>query len=200
VKFITGVIFLSRNNVHGLLKLPENFFIQIDSTLQIGTNFRETISLLLAALFTTIITVPLSIGTLNLEGILANANPLISNISSYSYDTTSNGVERIFPYSWVPASSAGTLFGVFGSLGVFAIFFIMSASNMYCTSKSSWSISGVCFKLAEISFFAQIFFYLQYSTRIWFRVFWAYWISFALGIIIMVLERNHTKIDNDSED
>ena len=192
--YTTQIIFLSRQRTHGILMLPSNYFLQLDSPIQSGSNFLGAVSILSAGIFTTIVTVPLSIGTLNLQGVLANANPLISNISSFSYDSTSNGIERIFPYSWVPASSAGTLFGVVGSFGIFAIFFLMSTANMFCISKSSWSISGVLFKLAEISFFAQVFFFLEYSTRIWFRAFWAFWLSFALGVLLLAAEQSMNRM------
>jgi hypothetical protein len=188
--YTTEVIYSTRERVHGILMLPSSFFLQLDSPVQTGSSLITSLSVLSASLFTTIVTVPLSIGTLNLQGVLANANPLISNISSFSYDSTSNGIERIFPYSWVPASSAGTLFGVVGSFGVFAIFLVMSSANMFCVSKSSWTISGVFFKLADICFFAQVFFFLEYSTRIWFRVFWSFWLCFTLGLLLCIVEKS----------
>jgi hypothetical protein len=187
---ITGIIYASRGHTHGIFMLPANLFLQLDSPIDSGTSLLRSVSILSAALFTTIVTVPLSIGTLDLNGILANANPLISNISSFSYDTTSSGVERIFPYTWVPASSAGTLFGVVGGLGIFLIFLLMSSANMFCITRSSWKLSGVFFKLAEISFFAQFFFFLEYSTRIWFRVFWAFWLCFGIGLLILLAEKS----------
>ena len=187
--YITEIIYLSRVRTHGIFMLPSNL-LQLDLTMNVGTSLMRAGSILSAALFTTVVTVPLSIGTLDLHGILANANPLVSDISSFSYATTSHGIERIFPYTWVPASSAGTLYGVVGSLGIFTIFLLMSSANMLCISKSSWSISGVFFKIAEISFFAQVFFFLEYSTRIWFRVFWAFWICFGLGVLMLIAEKS----------
>jgi hypothetical protein len=188
LNFTTGIIYTSRVHSHGIFLLPSNLLSQIDSPLSIGASLQASVSVLSAALFTTVVTVPLSFGTLDLKGILANANPLISNISSYSYDTTSSGVERIFPYTWVPTSSAGTLFGIVGVGGIFSIFLLMSTANMICLSRASWRFSGVLFKLAEISFFAQMLFFLEYSTRIWFRVFWAFWICFGVGILANMAE------------
>ena len=187
--YVTEIIYLSRVRTHGILMLPSNL-LQLDLPMNVGTNLMRTVSILSAGLFITIVTVPLSIGTLDLHGILANANPLISNISSFSFDTTSHGIERIFPYTWVPASSAGTLYGAVGSYGIFTIFLFLSSANMLCISKSSWSVSGVFFKLAEISFFAQIFFFLEYSTRIWFRAFWAFWLSFGIGVLMLIAEKS----------
>ena len=184
IKYSYELILLSRGYPGGLMRLPENFnhvIFHYQEYFGHRSNFFYSI---LGGIFTVVITVPMSVGTSNLESVLQNANPLISNISSKAFDTTSNGVERIFPYNWVPTSTAGVLYGAVGALLIFTIFFIMTMVHLSTLRDRTNSLRRGVFLVGRITFYCQFLFYLEYSSRIWFRIFWAFWLSVLIGKLL----------------
>jgi hypothetical protein len=128
------------------------------------------------------------VDTISSDAIWANANPLISSISENSLDFSTNGVQRLFPYAWVPTSSAGALFGIVGFFGIFIITFvanlIQSIAFIYYRRTSTFPI----YALISACYLAQNWSFLQYSTRPWFRMWWALLFSFG-ALLIWVLSR-----------
>ena len=177
------VILISRSNPIGILNLPTNFQSTIFSFSEFHGPETNFLFSLLGGLFIIIILIPLSVGSANFHQVLLNANPLISSIASQAYTYSSNGVERIFPYSWVPTSTAGTLFGVIGFFGIFVIFFILTLLHTATFGKRTQEPKATFFVMSDILFFGQFVFFLEYSSRIWFRMFWALLISLFAGFI-----------------
>ena len=183
IRYSYDLILLSRSNPIGLFRLPENL-ANVIFNYQIYFAPVNVLDSILGGIFTVVLTVPLSIGSANWHSVLLNANPLISNISAKSFEASSNGVERIYPYSWIPTSTAGVFYGTIGVLAIFLIFFTMTWAQMETHSTGDNAFRSILSSIARIVYFAQFFFYLEYSSRIWFRLFWAFWLAILVAKIL----------------
>ena len=128
------------------------------------------VSRLFQSVFNWWVTIPLSVNIGDASLVLRNLNPMFG-VGNEAYSFSSDGVERIYPYSWNPASTAGQIFGAFGFLSIVLIFVLMSfIANM--AVRDLFQTSGVT-RVAAFSvcamFFIQLVFFLQYSSRIWSR-------------------------------
>jgi len=192
-----SAVFLAREEPHGILNLPTMLSRGWSETYgNESSQALNAMSRFISSIFNIVIIVPLSVDTISSDAIWANANPLISSISENSFDFSTNGVQRLFPYVWVPTSSAGALFGIVGFFGIFIITFvanlIQSIAFIYYRRTSTFPI----YALISACYLAQNWSFLQYSTRPWFRMWWALLFSFGALLIWVfsrrLIERNHS--------
>jgi hypothetical protein len=104
--------------------------------------------------------------------IIRNANPLIgSGSDALSY--SSDGLERLFPYTWIPLSSLGQIYGAFGAFALVVVMFsitsIAALSTLTTRKSNSLSVYSI---LAVGTYIFQFPLLFQYSSRIWIRVLW----------------------------
>lgn len=125
--------------------------------------------------------------------ILKNLNPLIgSGSDSMSY--SSEGLERLFPYIWIPLSSLGQIYGAFGGIALTLIMFLIAtiaALSLY-QGKRSDSLS-VFSLLAVGTYLFQFPLFFQYSSRIWLRVLWLMLLLTTLHLVVHL--RKTTKLE-----
>jgi hypothetical protein len=127
---------------------------------------------MLASLSSWAPTVIASISESSSKVIIRNINPLIgTGTDSLAY--SSEGIERLFPYTWIPLSSLGQIYGAFGGLSLLLVVFFISAiaSLSLIPLKRSSSLS-VYSLLAVATYIFQFPLFFQYSSRIWIRVLW----------------------------
>lgn len=177
------ISFSSRNSSSGLLGLPAEV---IDASQQsVGpANFIPSVGRLLASLTSWAPTVISSIPEASKGMILNNLNPLIgsgSDAMSYS----SEGLERLFPYVWIPLSSLGQIYGAFGGFALIVIMFLITtiaALGLYQgTRRNSLSVFSL---LTVGTYLFQFPLFFQYSSRIWLRVLWLMLLLTALHIFV----------------
>jgi hypothetical protein len=177
------IILISRSQKIGLINLPTNanhVVFHYEEFFGSGVN---SFAAFLGGLLVVVLIVPLSVGSANYHTILADANPLISNISSQSYSAGSNGVERLLPYEWVPTSTVGTLYGVWGFFGIFVIIFSLTGLYILTLNFRTSKSKVLFFMMADTLYYVQFAFFLEYSARIWFRIFWAILLSILAGTL-----------------
>jgi hypothetical protein len=183
------IVYFCRGEPHGLFRLPKVFLLSIRDSFEVGLMNFDFILVLLGSIFFVVILIPMSVGTLDLTGVLQNANPVISNISSRTYDFSSHGVERLYPYSWVPTSSAGVLYGAAGSFALVLLFSYLSIAYLLVSKLSRENRLDPLRQLASVTYGVGLFFFLEYSTRIWFRMFWAFNLA-ALAYVMIKKRKN----------
>jgi hypothetical protein len=186
------IIYFCRSEPHGLFRLPKLFLLSVRDSFELGLMNYDFILVLLGSILFVVILIPMSVGTLDLAGVIQNANPLISNISSRNYDFSSNGVERLFPYSWVPTSSAGVLYGAAGTFALFLLFSYLSVTYLLVSRLSGENRFEYLRQLVSVTYGVGLFFFLEYSTRIWFRMFWAF--NLAAIAYLMIKKRKDSSI------
>jgi hypothetical protein len=185
------IVYFCRGEPHGLFRLPKLFLLSVRDSFEMGLMNLDFILVLLGSILFVVILIPMSVGTLDLTGVLLNANPLISNISSRTYDFSSDGVERLFPYYWVPTSSAGVLYGAAGTFALVALFSYLSIAYLLVSKLSRETRFDSLRYLVSVIYGVSLFFFLEYSTRIWFRMFWAFNLA-AFAYLMIKKKRNTT--------
>lgn len=178
------IVYYSRSAPHGLLRFPKLFLLSINESFEKVLINYDLVQVLLGSILFAVILIPMSVGTLDLVSVLQNANPLISNISSQTYDISSHGVERLYPYIWIPTSSAGVIYGAAGTIALILIFSYMSFAILLVYKVSVESRFDFLRYLVFVTYAVSLFFFLQYSTRIWFRMFWAFNLSVFTYLLI----------------
>jgi hypothetical protein len=168
----------ARSNALGLSQLFN--LMSLATANDASANF-IAIRRLFQSLFNWWVTIPLSVDIAQPSLILRNLNPLFGS-GSNAFGYSSEGVERIYPYWWNPASTAGQLYGVLGFLGIVVIF-------GFLTFLLSHTIQGLKFAdvkvqlsafVAIILFLMQTLFFLQYSVRVWSRATQFFLIAYAI--------------------
>jgi hypothetical protein len=103
---------------------------------------------------------------------LRNLNPLIgSGSDALSY--SSDGLERLYPYVWVPLSSLGQIYGAFGGIALILIMFLITTVAALSLQPGTRRDSLTVFSLLSLStYIFQFPLFFQYSSRIWLRVLW----------------------------
>jgi hypothetical protein len=181
-------ISIARSSSHGILLLPKNFFRAFDIGLLPSQNTFET---LIGSALNWIVVLPRSIGTLDLNGLIANADPTIGKPLSILSISTS-GYELLFPYTWVPLSTAGQMYGVVGAVGIFACFSILTFVNLTLGGRglASKNNSGQIVGFLMLSTFAlQFIFFLQYSSGVWFRMIHVLFVLNLISIFVGKTDR-----------
>jgi hypothetical protein len=173
--FIVGIILQTRQTKHGIFEVP--------TLLQnlLGESFNIFyFSYLVALGFSWVVVVPLSIGTIDGSRLLQNLNPMI-NSGLNPYDFSSTGAERLYPYRWVPASTAGQIYQVIGFVGIVFVFFILTLCLLAALRlQSSRKITASMQYLVLSLYIFQFPIFIQYSSRNWFRVVWLFFLTYAL--------------------
>lgn len=170
-QILVSLTFLARNTSSGLMKFPALFANAIETTIQVE-NLIPSLGRMLASISSWAPTVIASISESSSAVIIRNINPLIgTGTDSFAY--SSAGIERLFPYTWIPLSSLGQIYGAFGGLTVLLVAFFISAmaSLSLIPSKRSSSLS-IYSLLAVATYIFQFPLFFQYSSRIWIRVLW----------------------------
>lgn len=175
LSFLTLVLmdltFSARSTRSGIFMLPSNFVSSFKNNLVLD-NFIPALGRMLASLTSWAPTVIASIPESSASLILKNLNPLIgSGSDALSY--SSEGLERLFPYTWIPLSSLGQIYGAFGGFVLVLTMFTISsiASLSLYQGRSSGTLS-VYSLLATSTYLCQFPLFFQYSSRIWLRVLW----------------------------
>lgn len=175
ISFLTLVLidltFSARNTRSGVLTLPSNLGSSLRDNLVLE-NLVPSLGRMLASLTSWAPTVIASIPESSASIILRNLNPLIgSGSDALSY--SSEGLERLFPYTWIPLSSLGQIYGAFGGFVLVLTMFTISsiASLSLYQGRSSGTLS-VYSLLATSTYLFQFPLFFQYSSRIWLRVLW----------------------------
>ena len=177
------VSFSARKSSSGLLGLPAEILNASNQSVN-PTNFIPSLGRLLASLTSWAPTVISSIPEASKGVILSNLNPLIgSGSDSMSY--SSEGLERLFPYIWIPLSSLGQIYGAFGGIALTLIMFLITtiaALSLY-QGKRRDSLS-VFSLLAVGTYLFQFPLFFQYSSRIWLRVLWLMLLLTTLHLLV----------------
>lgn len=183
---ILGNVIEARVSTHGIFMIPRNT-IDFFGTASLSNAFK----LGLAYAFSWVIVVPLSLGTVTGERIIQNLNPLL-NSGVNPFDFGSGGTERLYPYRWVPLSSAGQIYEVIGFIGVCLLFYVLTILVQgSLLSKGRYKDFSFPQLLILGLYFFQFPIFLQYSSRNWFRVLW---IIFFLVIFVRVSQsKKHLK-------
>jgi hypothetical protein len=177
-QLLISFTFEARSGANGILNLPQIFskvgFGFLDRQHNIESSGR-----MLASLTSWVPTLVDSVGTTSSRVILRNLNPLIgTGTDALAY--SSDGLERLFPFTWIPLSTLGQLYGAFGGLSIVIIIGIVTliaSINMIRNSKRDGG--SVFMILAIMTYIFQFPLLFQYSSRIWLRV---VWLMFALTI------------------
>ena len=163
--FVFGLVLESRIGAHGIFLIPQNMFEVIGSI-----NAFDLLKYALGLSLSWVIVVPLSLGTVTGDRLIQNLNPLLSS-GANPFDFGSGGTERLYPYRWVPASSAGQIYEVIGFIGMLAIFYILTLviQGSLLLKQHQRGLSLMQISILGFYFF-QFPIFLQYSSRNWFRV------------------------------
>ena len=157
---------ISRSTTHGILMIPKNLFLALSgNSLPLLSVMKEG----LGSLLSMVVVIPRSTASTSTSLLVSDLNPIFgSSVDQFSFN--SNGIERLWPYRWVPLSTAGQVYGVGGAWLVFGIFFTLSTLYLLALGKLPNSTSGKAVMiLIQAAFIAQLLFYLQYPARIWIR-------------------------------
>ena len=170
-QLLVSLTFSARNTSSGLTKFPTLIADAFVSTSQVES-YVPSLGKMMASLSSWAPTVIASIPESSSKVIIRNLNPLIgTGTDSMAY--SSDGIERLFPYVWIPLSSLGQIYGAFGSLTLLIVVFLIStvASLSLIPLRRSNSLS-VYSLLAVATYIFQFPLFFQYSSRIWIRVLW----------------------------
>jgi hypothetical protein len=183
------IIFAARTNPHGLLNIPN--LIEFDDLV---LNSNSGIFLLISSLLSWVIVVPLSVNSSGLSVLIKNANPFFgTGLDPYAFGH--DGVERLYPFSWVPVSSAGQIYGSLGYFAVFGFFFFLTLLVLSLTTRmQNYTKISLVVPFTISIYFFQIPTFLQYSSRNWFRVVWLYIFLVILSHILMTRETRNTSV------
>ncbi len=163
--FLFGLVVESRISPHGIIMVPQNMMDAL-GTLNFFYLFKFAIALALSW----IIVVPLSLGTVTGDRLLQNLNPLLSS-GVNPFDFGAGGTERLYPYRWVPASSAGQIYEIIGFIGMLLLFYALTLIVQGCLLLKRHEKTLSFSQLSILGFyFFQFPIFLQYSSRNWFRV------------------------------
>lgn len=170
-QFLMAITFEARIGATGIANLPAMVSRAGNGLSGLQHNV-ESMGRMLASLTSWVPTLVASVDTISLKVVLQNLNPLIgSGTEALAY--SSEGIERLFPYSWVPLSSLGQLYGLVGPIGIILVLafvtLIAAFSLIELRTERNESIFMI---LAVGTFVFQFPLLFQYSTRIWFRVIW----------------------------
>jgi len=170
-QILISITFLARTNNSGILYLP-NLFIKSLGSMSNTDSYIASFGRLLASITSWAPTVIASIPEGSARMIIRNANPLIgSGSDALSY--SSDGLERLFPYTWIPLSSLGQIYGAFGAFALVVVMFsitsIAALSTLTTRKSNSLSVYSI---LAVGTYIFQFPLLFQYSSRIWIRVLW----------------------------
>jgi hypothetical protein len=125
--------------------------------------------------------------------ILANLNPLIGS-GSDAFAYSSQGIERLFPYTWIPLSSMGQIYGAFGGLILISTFFtISSIAALSLVRRDEQNTLSVFSLLSVATYLVQFPLLFQYSSRIWLRVLWLMLVFSTFHLISMARPITHSR-------
>lgn len=188
-QILVSMTFSARNSSSGLANFPSLISDAFKSTIQVE-DYTPSLGRMLASLSSWAPTVISSISESSSKVIIRNINPLIgTGTDSLAY--SSDGLERLFPYIWIPLSSLGQIYGAFGGLGLLLVVFLISitASLSLIPLKRANSLS-VYSLLAVATYIFQFPLFFQYSSRIWIRVLWFMSLMSVLHLSNFVRFRN----------
>lgn len=174
------VSILSRSVEHGFFRLPEIYLLALSEQ---SFTLDKVVSIVIGSLLSVVVVIPRSTDVSSTSLIFKNLNPFFGT-SNDPYSFSLDGTERLWPYRWVPLSSAGQIYGLFGPILVFTIFFIATIVLLFASSRILQSKLGIpLLVILNAGFLAQILFYLQYSSRIWIRSFQVFLFLALLSIL-----------------
>ena len=188
-QLLVSLTFSARNTSSGLTKFPTLIADAFVSTSQVES-YVPSLGKMMASLSSWAPTVIASIPESSSKVIIRNLNPLIgTGTDSMAY--SSDGIERLFPYVWIPLSSLGQIYGAFGSLTLLLVVFLIStvASLSLIPLRRSNSLS-VYSLLAVATYIFQFPLFFQYSSRIWIRVLWLMALMSVLHFSHLIRFRN----------
>jgi len=167
VSVLYEMCLISRSQSHGLLNLDSVFLSTLSSD---GRSLIDTLMTLLGSIFMIFVILPRGSSQGSFDLLLGNLNPLIgSGFDALSF--SSLGAERLWPYRWVPLSTAAQIYEVGGFLALFSIGLVLSIFFLSSTSRIIHIKNGmIFFVMISAAYVAQFLFLLQYSTRVWSRM------------------------------
>lgn len=170
-QFLIAITFEARIGSTGIANLPA-MISRASSGLSGWQHNVESMGRMLASLTSWVPTLVASVDTISLRVVLQNLNPLIgSGTEALAY--SNEGIERLFPYSWVPLSSLGQLYGLVGPIGLVLILTFVTLIAAFGLIENRTGRGESIFMILAIGTFVfQFPLLFQYSTRIWFRVIW----------------------------
>ena len=175
---------LAREHPHGILRVPQLFYAALSD---FSSNAFPVLEKMVASAVSWVNVIPLSVGTATNRLIWGNLNPLVG-AGNDPYSFSSGGLERLFPYTWVPLSSAGQIYGLVGGFGIVLIIGFLTA--LWGFSSKRVGAGGLLQVFINGTFMLQILLFLQYSTRLWFRV---VWLLMALIVLQTARSRSYSK-------
>lgn len=190
IQILTNLLFLVRTSTPGLSNLSNLVADTFKTSSQLDAIVPQ-FGRLLASLTSWAPTVILSISESSSAIIVKNLNPLVgTGTDSFAY--SSEGIERLFPYIWVPLSSMGQIYGAYGGFGLFLVALLLSmiASISLFPIKRSNQLS-VYSILSLSTYFFQFPLFFQYSSRIWIRVIWFMLLMSALHILKIIRSKGN---------
>ena len=168
---LMSLTFIARDSVGGVLNLPRLIYLGFINTLG-GDGLYTSFGRMCASLTSWAPTLIASIDQASGHVILANLNPLIGS-GSDAFAYSSQGIERLFPYTWVPLSSMGQIYGAFGGLILVLTFFSLSSiAALSLLQRNEQKTLSVFTLLSVATYLVQFPLLFQYSSRIWLRVLW----------------------------
>lgn len=174
--------FEARSGAVGILNIPQILSRIGFDFLDIHHNI-DSFGRMLASLTSWVPTLIDSVGTTSSRVILHNLNPLIgTGTDALAY--SSDGLERLFPFTWIPLSTLGQLYGAFGALSIVIIIGIVTLiASMNLIQRSNRDGDSIFMILSIMTYIFQFPLLFQYSSRIWFRV---VWLMFALTVAHLI--------------
>ena len=197
-QILISISFLVRTNNSGILYLPSLFGKSLES-MSDTESYVASFGKLLASITSWAPTVIASIPEGSARMIIRNANPLIGS-GSDALAYSSEGLERLFPYTWIPLSSLGQIYGAFGAYALVVVMFsvtsIAALSTLTKRKSNSLTIYSILAVGTYISQFPLLF---QYSSRIWLRVLWFMLLMCLLHIIQNLKNTNNSRAINGGD-
>jgi len=187
---LMSLTFIARDSVGGILNLPRLIYMGFINSLG-GDGLYRSFGRMCASLTSWAPTLIASIDQASGHVILANLNPLIGS-GSDAFAYSSQGIERLFPYTWVPLSSMGQIYGAFGGLILVLTFFIVSSiAALSLLQRNEQNTLSVFSLLSVATYLVQFPLLFQYSSRIWLRVLWLMLVFSTLHLISLARPVTH---------
>lgn len=183
--FMFGLVIKSRISTHGIFMIPQNL-IEIYGAI----NAIYLLKYALALALSWVIVVPLSLGTVTGDRLIQNLNPLLSS-GANPFDFGSGGTERLYPYRWIPTSSAGQIYGVIGFIGMVLLFYTLTiiVQGSLLLKIRERSLSFLQLSILGLYFF-QFPIFLQYSSRNWFRILTVLFFIIFISLLSQIRRRS----------
>jgi hypothetical protein len=189
---LMSLTFVARDSAGGILNLPRLIYLGIINSVG-GDGLYKSFGRMCASLTSWAPTLIASIDQASGHVILANLNPLIGS-GSDAFAYSSQGIERLFPYTWIPLSSMGQIYGAFGGLILISTFFtISSIAALSLVRRDEQNSLSVFSLLSVATYLVQFPLLFQYSSRIWLRVLWLMLVFSTFHLISMARPITHSR-------